>query len=252
VTDAYRLKDPRGWKWPSRAIDYGVLFTSLYPVATGKLIRGEFQTGGRTLLFPTFLKVSWLPPVVWVAFLAFALAFAVKTVVEWRTGRFHGPKTLHLLVATALFVYTPTLSNLDVAFQGLNVWHSFQYLALVLYLNRLRGARGFIQSSFVERVSRTGWRLYGLCLAFTAGAGVLFLAVLGIVTRLGLFATGTRVRMVLYGGVFQGQHYFSYYSVVLSFLLIHYYFDHFVFLHLDDKITPRFAPVPQLTAASAA
>jgi hypothetical protein len=41
--------------------------------------------------------------------------------------------------------------------------------------------------------------------------------------------------------VYPGQHYFAYYSVILSFLLIHYYFDHFLFLYVDPKITPRFA-----------
>ena len=35
------------------------------------------------------------------------------------------------------------------------------------------------------------------------------------------------------------QHYFSFYAVVLSALLIHYYFDHFLFLQVDDVITPR-------------
>jgi hypothetical protein len=113
----------------------------------------------------------------------------------------------------------------------------------VLYLNRLRGERGFIGSRFVRQVSRSGWRFYGTCFAFTLGAGVIFLAVLGAVVRLGAFATGASMPMILYGTVFQGQHYFAFYSVILSFLLIHYYFDHFVFLHLDRRITPVFAPV---------
>jgi hypothetical protein len=248
VGDAYRFKDPRGWTRTSRAIDYAVLFTSLYPVAAGKLVRGEFQTGGRTLLFPDFLKVDWLPAVVWAAFAVALVAFVVKTVWEIRTGRFHGPRTLHLAVAVALFSITPMLRNLDIAFQGLNVWHSFQYLALVLYLNRLRGERGFIDSPFVQQVSRSGWRFYGVCLAFTLGAGVIFLTVLGIVAKLGAFATGASMPMILYGTVFQGQHYFAFYSVILSFLLIHYYFDHFVFLHVDHRITPVFAPVRAQTA----
>ena len=37
------------------------------------------------------------------------------------------------------------------------------------------------------------------------------------------------------------QHYFSFYAVVLSALLIHYYFDHFLFLQVDDVITPRWS-----------
>jgi len=43
--------------------------------------------------------------------------------------------------------------------------------------------------------------------------------------------------------VFADQYYFAFYSVILSFLLIHYYFDHFLFLYTDRKITPVFASV---------
>ncbi len=37
-------------------------------------------------------------------------------------------------------------------------------------------------------------------------------------------------------------HYFTFYTVVLSALLIHYYFDHFLFLQVDDVITPKWSP----------
>jgi hypothetical protein len=56
--------------------------------------------------------------------------------------------------------------------------------------------------------------------------------------------------MILYGTVYQGQHYFAFYSVILSFLLIHYYFDHFVFLYLDRRITPVFAPMQAQAAVA--
>ncbi len=243
IADAYRMKDPRGWTWTTRAIDYGLLFTCMYPIATSKLINGEFVTGGRHLLFPAFLRMRFLPSLVWTAFLFFLAAFVVKTVHEIRSGRFHGPKTLHMTLASGLFFLTPALRNLDVAFQGLNVWHSFQYLAVVLYLNRLRAQRGLIGSRAVAAISRRGWRLYGLCLAFTLGAGLLFLAVLAIVVHIGAFATGTPMHNPLFGTVASDQHYFAFYSVVLSFLLVHYYFDHFIFLGQDERITPTFAPL---------
>ncbi|UCF19968.1 MAG: hypothetical protein JSU87_00725 [Gemmatimonadota bacterium] len=243
VTDAYRMKDPRGWTWMSRAIDYGLLATCLYPIATSKLIRSEFSTGGRVLLFPDFLKFSWLPYVVTAAFAFFLVAFIVKTLYEWRTGRFHFGKTLHIGLATVLFFVTPALRNLDVAFQGLNAWHSFQYLAVVLYLNRLRESRGYIHSDVVKKTAKKGWRLYALCLGFTIGAGVLFLAVLGLLVSAGWLQQGNQMQTILYGTVYAQQHYFAFYSVVLSFLLIHYYFDHFLFLGTDKKITPTFAPI---------
>lgn len=245
IADSYRFKDPRGqtlrrWRFWSRVIDYGLLMTSLYPIATYKftgapLVIGGvnfssegFQTGGRALLFPEFLKFEWLGPLAAGTFLLLLVAFIVKTVWEWRVGLFHLPKTLHMSLAAGLFFITPALPNLDVAFQGLNVWHSFQYLAVVLYLNRLRAERGLIGSDYVAQVSRSGRKLYWMCFLFTAGAALAYLLVRGA---------------LLVGGVWADdpdqQHYFAFYSVVLSALLIHYYFDHFLFLQIDDVITPR-------------
>ena len=230
IADCYRFKDPRGrapnlarWQLASRVIDYGLLMTSLYPIATFKftgvplVIFGNnlsshgFETGGRALLFPEFLKFEWLGPLAAVGFFAFFIAFVVKTVWEWRAGLLHVPKTLHMVLAATLFFVTPALPNLDVAFQGLNVWHSFQYLAVVLYLNRVRAERGLIGSEFVTRVSRSGRSLYWMCFLFTLGAALAYLLVLGANMLLGTF-----------GGAFSQQHYFSFYSVVLSSLLIHY------------------------------
>src|SRR4029453_509486 len=178
VTDAYRMKDPRGWTWNERIIYYGVLMTAMYPVAPRKLIHGEFVTGGRRLLFPDFLKLEWVPLLVWAAFLFFLGAFIVKTVREAREGRLHLAKTLLISLATVLFFVTPMLANLDVAFQGLNTWHSFQYLALVLYLNRFRAERGLIGSPAVERISRRGLTLYAMCLGFALLAIAFYFVVL--------------------------------------------------------------------------
>ena len=245
IADSYRFKDPRGrtlWRWRlwSRVIDYGLLMTSLYPIATYKftgtplVVGGKnfssdgFVAGDRALLFPEFLKFEWLGPLAAGTFFALLFAFIAKTLWEWRVGLFHLPKTLHMSLAAGLFFITPVLPNLDVAFQGLNVWHSFQYLAVVLYLNRVRSERGLIGSDYVARVSRSGRSLYWMCFLFTIGAAVAYLLVRG-----GL----------MLGGIWMDdpaqQHYFSFYVVVLSTLLIHYYFDHFLFLQVDEVITPR-------------
>jgi hypothetical protein len=241
VTDAYRMKDPRGWDWTGRVVDYGLLATSLYPIATQKLIAGQFVTGGRVLLFPAFLKQPWVAWPVWAAFLAFLAAFCMRSIREWRDRRLNAGKTLLVGLAAALFFVTPMLSNLDVAFQGLNTWHSFQYLAIVLYLNRYRAARGLIGSKVVAKVSLRGWTLYAMCLGFTLATAALYFGVLASVVRIGAFATGGPFRMLFLGSVQAGQHFFAFYSVILSFLLIHYYFDHFIFLQRDRVITPRFA-----------
>jgi hypothetical protein len=215
--------------------------TALYPIATQKLIRGEFVTGGRVLLFPEFLKQSWVPLPVWAAFLGFAAAFVVKSAFEAREGRLHVGKTLLIALSAVLFFVTPMLANLDVAFQGLNTWHSFQYLAVVLYLNRYRAQKGLIGSEVVQRVSHRGWTLYAMCLGFTMLAALMYFLTLNTVIRLDAFETGGPFNMILVGRIFAGQHFFSFYSVILSCLLVHYYFDHFVFLQKDKVITPSWA-----------
>jgi hypothetical protein len=247
IADSYRNKDPRWthlnlahWRKYSQIIDYGLLMTSLYPIATFKFTgtplwfgntnvsEHGFETGGRVLLFPEFLKADWMAYLATVAFFTLLILFISKTIWEYRNGLFHGPKTLHMSLAAILFFITPVMNNLDVAFQGLNVWHSFQYLAVVLYLNRLRAERGLIGSQFVANLSKRGSRLYWLCFAFTVGAALLYLLVRFIVTATGVW-TDNPIQI----------HYFSFYSVILSALLVHYYFDHFLFLQVDDVITPK-------------
>jgi hypothetical protein len=248
IADAYRFKDPRAQRVNleragklSRVIDYGLLMTSLYPIATfrftetplvvfGVNLSQPFETGGRALLFPEFLKWDVFAYLATAGFFFFLAAFIVKTVWEARVGLFHLPKTLHMSLASLLFFVTPGLANLDVAFQGLNVWHSFQYLAVVLYLNRVRAERGLVGSAFVERVSKRGSSLYWLCFLFTLGAAAAYLLVRAGLTVFGVWADDPAQ-----------QHYFSFYTVVLSALLVHYYFDHFLFLQVDDVITPRWS-----------
>src|SRR4026209_2535778 len=184
------MKDPRGWDWTGRVIDYGLLATAMYPVAPEKFTRGEFQPGGRALLFPEFLKQPWVAWPVWALFIGFALAFVWKSVREHREGRLHVAKTLLIVVASVLFFLTPTLANLDVAFQGLNTWHSFQYLAVVLYLNRYRAQKGLIGSPMGAKVAQRGWTLYGMCLVFTMLAAAMYFATLTTVIRLDAFETG--------------------------------------------------------------
>ena len=244
VADSYRAKrpEPAAAQGLSRIIDYGLLLCSLFVLATYKftgarlrifgieLSEHQFATGGRRLLFPEFLQTEVLAWALMLAFVLCAAAFVVKSVHEALTRRGNLPQTLHVTVAAGLFFITPALQNLDVAFQGLNTWHSFQYLAVVIFLNRYRQAHGLIGAPRVARFAVSGVRLYGVCLGLTAVAGVVYLALRGIVLLLDAWP-----------GDVQHQHYFAFYVVVLSALLIHYYFDHFLFLGIDDVITPRAA-----------
>jgi len=103
-------------------------------------------------------------------------------------------------------------SNLDVLFQGYNTWHSFQYLFLLWLINRLRDQRGEIENGFVRRlVRRDSMGAYYLC--FLAATG--FMVILTLIVRSATNLSPDR----------------SYFVVVLSVLLMHYYFDHFLFAH---------------------
>ena len=126
-----------------------------------------------------------------------------------------------MTLAAILFFIIPSLENLDVAFQGLNTWHSFLYKA-----------HGIIGSATVDRFAARGWGLYAVGIGLTAACGVLYVALRGLVLLIDAWP----------GDVMQ-QHYFCFYVSVLSALLIHYYFDHFLFLrHHPATAGPLYGP----------
>src|SRR3712207_779639 len=111
----------------------------------------------------------------------------------------------------------PLFPNLDVAFQGFNCWHSFQYLALIWFLNLMRKERGELDNHFVAESNGPDhvWKFYALNVGLTAAAGLLVLAIHGI------------------GGV---ELQTAYYIVILSTLWQHYYLDHLQFTKLGDLV----------------
>ena len=70
------------------------------------------------------------------------IAFLVKTYIEYRDGYINWPKTIFILLTVAVAFTMPALPNLDTAFQGLNTWHSFQYLAITFYIIKIRQMYG--------------------------------------------------------------------------------------------------------------
>ena len=215
LVECYNRRSPRPMSLLDRGIDYAVVLTSLYPLAMYRLVHGTFNVSGITLPFPAFLKHDW---VIWAAFAAFAISLALflgKTVREIREGRAHWPKLLLIGLTVLVSFFLPGADRLDAAFQGFNTWHSFQYLGLTWYANRLAMERRDQMSPFTRRISgpRDTWRYYGAMVLCTIGAGV----VLGIL-------------MLLRGplGLTPEQ---PYYITILSFLLVHYYHDHVLFTH---------------------
>lgn len=237
VVEAYNKKannrrKPTSLSPLSRAIDYAVVLTSLYPIAAYRIaITQDFAIGPNNLndVIPAFFELPWVVYAAGAAFGVSLVAFVVKSIVEWRNGTAHVPKIIFIaLTATASFI-VPALGNLDTAFQGMNVWHSFQYLALTWYINRLRADRGDLQRTpLVERISADGKAkvYYGFNLALTFGAVI----IIGIVFVILHFAVGGKWAEASYAIET------SYYIGVLSFLWIHYYHDHFLFTQAESVL----------------
>jgi hypothetical protein len=222
VTGLYNEKRATRLTLFSRLSDYAVILTALYPLAAWKVVTGRFLIGTHDLGATVGQYVPVGPWMVWLVGGAFAIALVVwvgKSVVEWRQGTLHGPKTLFLAVTISVSFMVPALGNLDTAFQGMNVWHSFQYLFLTWLLINLAQQRGQLHNSpFVASVAKSGAsrRYYGFAIAAT----------LGTVLVAGLLFTLFRFGM---GQTFDLAFDRAYYIAVLSILWMHYYFDHYLF-----------------------
>jgi hypothetical protein len=197
----------------SNLVDYAVVFSSLYPIATYKFIHDTFFIGGNKILFPEFLKSDVVFYLITAIFAVSVVLFIWKTIREVREGTAHYPKILLISLTTIIAFLLPAADNLDVAFQGFNAWHSFQYLGLTIYINHLRHDRGEIGTKFVDRLSTEGksWNFY----FFNVGLTVMAVAVISL--------------LVYFTPVLGLSFDQCYYIVVLSFLLVHYLHDHLLF-----------------------
>jgi len=221
INDCYAAKRPVARARRDKIIDYGVVFTCLYPLATPQILAHDFQLGGEQIYVPGWADHGVLAGVQIAGAIAlfgtFFLLWIVKTVREARAGRAVLPSVL--LIGTTVVVGTllPLAPNIDVAFQGFNAWHSLQYLALVWFLGAARKERGEIASGFVAARSGPNRALhfYALTVGLTLLAGALVLVVHGV--------TGVNLQT-------------AYYIVILSTLLQHYYLDHLQFTKLGDMV----------------
>ncbi len=217
IMECYDKKAARSVTPRARMIDFAVIFSCLYPIATYKFVRGEFAIGSNVIFFPDFLKV---PAIFYLATGVFAVSFILftaKTIQEIRGGYAHYPKILLMYLTIIVAFFIPAFHNLDVAFQGFNTWHSFQYLGLTYYINRIRHEKHEIANPFIDHISREGkgWQYYLFNVGFTVGA-------VGIILLLLLFRGTLRLSFDQ-----------CYYIVVLSFLLMHYLHDHVLFTEPD-------------------
>jgi hypothetical protein len=221
INDCYAAKGPVARPARERVVDYGVVFLCLYPMATPQILDGSFQLGGTPLYVPDWATRGFVADVqvygIAGVFSVFFALWLAKCVRDWRAGRLLVPSVLLVGMTIVVGFTLPLFANSDVAFQGFNVWHSLQYLALVWFLMSMRKERGEIANHFVAEMNgpdRPG-RFYGLAVALTAGAGALVLLVHAVF------------------GVALQQ---AYYVVILSALLVHYYLDHLQFTKLGDVL----------------
>jgi hypothetical protein len=233
LTDCYRIKagtPERPW---ARLVDYGVLFSSIYPIALYKIVNGTFYLGDVAIIIPSLVMRMETVYLEWAIFGIFLGAWLYKTYLEQREGSLNGPKTL-LIAVTVFFAFivpgTAGQTRLELAFQSMNAWHSFQYLGLVWLINTMRMERGQLTNRFVQKLSGSKGAKWFYAWNFAVTFALLFL-VKGVVSwdPLGLSA----------------EQY--YYMLILSPLLIHYYFDTFVFLTSVADLVP---PISATAAVS--
>lgn len=211
----------------ARMIDYALILTCLFPIAALKISQGSFDIGTNDLtkVIPDFFEATWFFIATTAVFMTALIAFAVKTYREWRGGYIHWPKTVFMIITVAVACSMPALENLDTAFQGLNTWHSFQYLALTFYIMKLRQQAGELSgaSNIIQAAAKgkTAWRLYAFCVSMIVGSLVLGFAVYQVIG----VVDPTRPQAARFDT--------AYYTAILCFLWIHYYHDHFLFTDFE-------------------
>ncbi|MEO8432811.1 MAG: hypothetical protein ABI592_14980 [Acidobacteriota bacterium] len=222
ISETYRRKTVRRIDPLDRWLDGAVILGALYTVAMYKFIDGRFTLGTSALLFPAFLKHIWVAHAFAAGFAALFVFYIVRTVREIRRGESSWPRLVFMATTVALAFVVPVFDNLDIAFQGFNTWHSLQYLALTWFILTRKAERGEIGSGFVQGLAgkkHTG-RFYAATITATLIAGVVY--------------------FILWKGVGMPQDR-SYYVVVLSFLLIHYFYDHILFREFAPGEEPGLA-----------
>lgn len=212
---------------PSRIIDYMLIMTSMAPVAGYKISQGSFAIGTNDLMavIPGFFQQLWFFVLLSVVFFASVIAYGVKTYYEYRNGIIHWPKTIFITLTAAVSFTVPMLPNLDTAFQGMNTWHSFQYLVLTFYILKLRQARGELESApIVNKAAQAE----GTRSLYLLSAGMV---VLSITLGVAIFIIAAIIEPQNIGS---NEHFdAAYYSAILCFLWIHYYYDHFLFTDFE-------------------
>lgn len=227
---------------PARVIDYAVILTCLFPIATYKISYDNFFIGANDLgrVIPEFFKAPWFFVTASSVFTVALVAFIVKTVREYRGGYINWPKTIFIALTALVSFTVPALPNMDTAFQGMNTWHSFQYLAITFYIIKLRQQYGNLDESapLVARFSKgkDSRGLFVLSTMMLVGSAVVFV----IVRLIAEFIIPPMINPTTYSSITAFENALAnwrfdvaYYTAILPFLWIHYYHDHFLFTNFE-------------------
>jgi hypothetical protein len=210
ISETYRRRRGARILAIDRWLDFGVILGSLYTMAMYKFVDDKFTLGDSTLLFPRFLQRREFAVAFSVGFAIFFAFYVARTISEIRRGESSWPRLLFMALTVGLAFIIPIFDNLDVAFQGFNTWHSLQYLALTWFILGRSAEQGVIEGRLARKLAgqEKTWKFYAAMVGATISAGLVYLFVWK-----GL-------------GLPQDK---SYYVVVLSFLLTHYFYDHILF-----------------------
>lgn len=227
---------------PARLLDYAVIMTCLFPFAALKISRGSFEIGTNDLtrVIPEFFQQTWFFYLMSAVFGLAVVAFIVKSFFEYQGGYINWPKTIFIILTVAVAFTLPALPNLDTAFQGMNTWHSFQYLAITFYIIKIRQQFGTLDKDapLVARFSKgkDSRGLFVLSTMMLVGSAVVFI----IVRFIAGFVTPPVIDAAQFASMAEYLKHIdlwrfdvAYYTAILSFLWIHYYHDHFLFTNFE-------------------
>ncbi len=210
ISETYRIRAGAPIRALDRWLDGGVILGALYLMAMYKFVENKFALGDSVLLFPEFLKHRSVAVAFTAGYAIFFLFYVVRTFGEIRRGETSWPRLLFMTMTVAMAFVVPLFDNLDVSFQGFNTWHSLQYLALTWFILGRQAENGQIGGGFARALAgkENTRKFYFAMVGATLSAGVIYL--------------------ILWKGLGFPQDK-SYYVVVLSFLLVHYFYDHILF-----------------------
>lgn len=257
----YQDRDAARPSLRSRLIDIGAVLFPLYPVSTFRMVMVnensmafawasqwfgleqaralKFNIGRAHPLLPDFILSDWFWMVNLAALLIALTLWTVKSVREHKAGILHKPKFMLICAAIGVGLFCPLWPNLDSSFQGFNLWHSLQYIALTWFITRFQISKGRKQHRFVSWLAaddRGGAKYYGVAFGIVVALIGLILGIAMILSHVqgvGMFGGSGEVGTMSYrpGAILQ-----AYYLFGFGLLLTHYFHDAFLFnLHTFSR-----------------